>query len=90
MVGEHTTSRGRGGVAGAGGGECSCAAGGAVSPNPALEIYFQNHPSNARPLPPSPYIAAELALGEGLPLFPPTSESTGSIFAHSWADHPKA
>lgn len=83
MVAERTTSRGRGGVAGDGGCECSCPAGGVATPNPALEIYFQNLPSNSLPLPSTHYIAAELALGEELPWIPPTSDSTGSSFAHS-------
>lgn len=63
---EHTKSRGPVGVAGDGGdalGGCRSAVGGVMSPNPALKIYFRNHPPDTLPLPPALTERLNLALG---------------------------
>lgn len=87
MVAEHTKSRGLVGVVG-GGGDCSGAARGVVSPIASLKVYFQNHTSNAHSLLSSPRTKAELGLAEELPLIPLISVYTHWTFAHFWADPP--
>lgn len=56
---------------GGGDGDCSWAACGLVSPISSLKIYFQDLASNTL-LPSSPHTAAELGLGEELPLILPS------------------
>lgn len=89
MVAEHTKSRGRVDVVG-GDGDCSWAARGLVSPISSLKIYFQDLASNTDFLPSSPHTAAELGLGEELPLIPPIYVYTHGTFVRFWVDRPPA
>lgn len=85
MVAEHTKSGGRVGVVGEGR-DCSWAARGFLSPMESLKINFQNHASNTLSLPSSSHTAAELGLGEELPLISPIPVYTHRTFADFWAD----